>query len=89
MQLIVCCLLYVSKPKTQQGRRVLEARESKIIENTKQTMVMKGAKCSESVNNALKDLVRDNSVFNITNYIALATNSCILQHLLSSFILLS
>ncbi|XP_067950842.1 ribosome production factor 2 homolog [Watersipora subatra] len=46
----------VVKPKTQQGRRALELREPKIVENNKKTMVMRGGKTSESINNALKDL---------------------------------
>lgn len=49
--------LFDRKPKTQAGRRALEAREPKIIENTKQTMIIKGAKTGETVNEALKDIV--------------------------------
>lgn len=48
----------VSKPKTHKGRKVLEARAPKIIENDKRTLVLKGVHTSEAVNNFLNDLVR-------------------------------
>ena len=56
--LYVVVMVFCRKPTTQAGRRALVARESKIIENTKQTMVMRGGKTSDNVNKALRDLVR-------------------------------
>lgn len=36
----------------------MEAREPKITENTKQMIIMKGNRTSETVNTMLKDIVR-------------------------------
>ena len=43
--------------KTHKGRRFLEAREPKLIENAKTTMFIRGGRTSEIVTQALKDLV--------------------------------
>ena len=45
------------KPKTQRAKRALEKRESKIHENDKIAMFIKGGRTSEQVSQALKDLV--------------------------------
>lgn len=46
-----------SKAKTARGHRVMEEREPKVVENTKQAMFVKGTKTSEVVNSAMADLV--------------------------------
>jgi len=46
----------VSKPKTQKGRRFLQKRESKLEENTKRVMLIRGGKTSELVTQAMKDI---------------------------------
>lgn len=45
-----------SKPKTQRGKRFLVNRESKIHENTKSVMLIRGGKTSEMVTQALRDI---------------------------------
>lgn len=47
-------------PKRQKARvvRALKKKESKIVENTKQILLMKGAKVGEDAGAVLKDLVR-------------------------------
>lgn len=45
------------KPKTQQGKRFLEKREPKLVENDKQAMFIKGGNTSSVVSQALKELV--------------------------------
>nr|XP_022292719.1 ribosome production factor 2 homolog [Crassostrea virginica] len=46
----------VVKPKTQQGKRFLEKREPKLIENDKQAMFIKGGNTSIVVSQALREL---------------------------------
>jgi len=46
----------VVKPKTQKVKRALEKRESKLIENDKTALFIKGGNTSEAVTSALKDL---------------------------------
>jgi len=46
----------ITKPKTQRGKRFLEKNESKLIENTKTALFIRGAKTSDVVLNCLKDL---------------------------------
>jgi len=46
----------VVKPKSKRAKRALEKREPKAIENTKQTILVRGAKCSQLVQDVLKDL---------------------------------
>lgn len=46
----------VAKPKTQRGKRFLQGRESKIYENTKRTMFVKGGNTSQTVTQLLKEL---------------------------------
>lgn len=46
----------VSKPKTQRGKRFLLSRESKIEENAKRIMLIRGGKTSEIVTQALRDI---------------------------------
>ncbi|CAB3996792.1 ribosome production factor 2 homolog [Paramuricea clavata] len=46
----------IKRAKTHKGRRFLEAREPKLVENTKTTMFIRGGRTSEKVTQALKDL---------------------------------
>lgn len=46
----------IVKPKTQQGKRFLEKREPKLVENDKQAMFIKGGNTSSVVSQALKEL---------------------------------
>ena len=42
--------------KTHKGRKILEKREAKLIENNKRSIIMKGHKSSETINSLLKDI---------------------------------
>jgi len=61
----------VVQPKKKRSKRALEEREPKAIENTKTALFIKGAKCSQLVQDCLKDLCalkKPNSVaFNKNN----------------------
>ncbi|XP_028809064.1 ribosome production factor 2 homolog isoform X1 [Denticeps clupeoides] len=46
----------VIKPKTKRSKRFLQNRESKLTENVKNAMIMKGGNTSETVTHALKDI---------------------------------
>lgn len=46
-----------SKAKTQRGKRAIESRAGKVVENTKTAMFIRGGKTSEVVTQAMKDLV--------------------------------
>ncbi|XP_064412384.1 ribosome production factor 2 homolog isoform X1 [Latimeria chalumnae] len=46
----------VVKPKTKRSKRFLQKRESKLIENTKNAMLIKGGNTSEIVTQTLKDI---------------------------------
>ncbi|XP_069743725.1 ribosome production factor 2 homolog isoform X2 [Narcine bancroftii] len=46
----------VTKPKTKRAKRFLEKRDPKIVENTKNAMLIKGGNTSEIVTRALKDI---------------------------------
>jgi len=46
----------VVKPKNKRVKRALEDREPKAIENTKTALFVRGANCSELVQNCMKDL---------------------------------
>ncbi|TPP58822.1 Ribosomal biogenesis protein, partial [Fasciola gigantica] len=46
----------IVKPKTHKGKKALEARAPKIVENDKRTLVLKGGHTSEAVNSFLNDL---------------------------------
>ena len=48
---------HTSPPKTRKGRRYLEERSPKVVENTKRVMLIKGGQTSEVVSQALRDLV--------------------------------
>ncbi|EAA07848.5 AGAP003048-PA [Anopheles gambiae str. PEST] len=48
--------LRVKKPTTRKGKKALEEREPKTIENLKKTLIMEGRKCSNEIRQALKDL---------------------------------
>jgi len=45
------------KAKTHRGKRELERRGPRLIENTKQGLFLRGTKCSETVKKLLKDIV--------------------------------
>lgn len=51
---MVSLLHRVVKPKTKRGKRFLENRESKVIENTKQSIFVKGGRTNELVSETLK-----------------------------------
>jgi hypothetical protein len=44
------------KAKTHRGRKVMEYREPKIVENPKSSVMIKGTKSSDLLNNLIKDL---------------------------------
>lgn len=46
----------IAKPKTKRGKRYLESREPKVVENTKQALFVKGGRTNEIVTTALKEL---------------------------------
>uniref|UniRef100_A0AAG5CTP1 Ribosome production factor 2 homolog n=1 Tax=Anopheles atroparvus TaxID=41427 RepID=A0AAG5CTP1_ANOAO len=46
----------IKKPTTRRGKRALEEREPKTIENLKKVLIMEGRKCSNEIRQALKDL---------------------------------
>ncbi|GBM81051.1 Ribosome production factor 2 [Araneus ventricosus] len=56
----------VKKPKTRPGKRFLENREPKLIENDKKTIFIRGVNCNQTVLTAMKDfasLKKPNCVF--------------------------
>jgi len=56
----------INKPKTRKGKRFLESREPKLIEDTKNAVFMRGSKATESCVKLLKDmclLKKPNSVY--------------------------
>lgn len=46
-----------SKPKNARAKRALAAREPQLVENEKTAIFVRGEKVSESVRDAMKDLV--------------------------------
>lgn len=48
----------VNPAKTRKGKKILLAKEPQIIENDKQTMILKGAKTSGMVNDVLADMYK-------------------------------
>ena len=46
----------VEKTKTQKGKRALEDREPKAIENTKTAIFVRGTNCSDLVMKCMKDI---------------------------------
>ncbi|XP_035900440.1 ribosome production factor 2 homolog [Anopheles stephensi] len=48
--------LRIKKPNTRRGKKALEEREPKTIENLKKTLIMEGRKCSNDIRQALRDL---------------------------------
>lgn len=46
----------IKKPATRRGKRALDFREPKTIENPKKTLIIQGRKCSNEIRQALKDL---------------------------------
>lgn len=49
--------MFNRRPKTQRGRRAVEQRAPKIVENTKTALFLRGGRTSEIVTQAMKDLV--------------------------------
>ncbi|XP_052889021.1 ribosome production factor 2 homolog [Anopheles moucheti] len=47
--------LRIKKPSTRKGKKALEEREPKTIENLKKTLIMEGRKCSNDIRQALRD----------------------------------
>uniref|UniRef100_A0A3B5L2H0 Ribosome production factor 2 homolog n=1 Tax=Xiphophorus couchianus TaxID=32473 RepID=A0A3B5L2H0_9TELE len=47
----------IVKPKTRRSKRFLESRAPKLIEDVKNTMIMKGGNASQTVTTALKDII--------------------------------
>lgn len=45
------------RAKTHKGKRYLDKKEAKLVENTKTTMFIRGGRTSEIVTQSLKDLV--------------------------------
>ena len=45
------------RPKTQRGKRTLEQRAPKNVENTKTALFIRGGRTSELVTQVMKDLV--------------------------------
>ena len=54
--LLVC---FLRKPKTKRSKRFLESRAPKLTEDVKSAMIMRGGNTSQTVTQALKDLVGD------------------------------
>jgi len=48
----------VNPPKTRKGKKILESRESLLVENDKKTIILKGASTSGIVNDVLADLFK-------------------------------
>ena len=44
------------KASTHRGRKIMEKREAKLIENPKRMMIMKGRKSSQTINDLMKDI---------------------------------
>lgn len=49
--------MFYRKPKTKRSKRFIQSREPKLTENVKNAMIIKGGNTSETVTNALKDIV--------------------------------
>ena len=49
---------FFRKPKTQKGKRIIEKREAKIVEDIKSAIIVRGGRTSEIVADALKNIVR-------------------------------
>lgn len=45
------------KPKTKRSKRFLESRAPKLVEDVKTAMIMKGGNTSQTITQALKDIV--------------------------------
>ena len=56
------------KPKTQKGKRILEKREAKIIEDVKSTIIIRGGRTSDIVTDALKNIVGHISIQFLSYY---------------------
>uniref|UniRef100_A0A3B1IGM2 Ribosome production factor 2 homolog n=1 Tax=Astyanax mexicanus TaxID=7994 RepID=A0A3B1IGM2_ASTMX len=61
----------VVKPKTKRSKRFLDHRAPKLLENSKNAMIMKGGNTSETVTQALKDIVIKIPFSFITNLLLL------------------
>jgi len=47
----------IRRPKTHRGKRAIEQRAPKDVENTKTALFIRGGRTSETVTQAMKDLV--------------------------------
>lgn len=56
LPVFVCVL---RKPKTKRSKRFLESRAPKLVEDVKMAMIMKGGNTSQTITQALKDIVSD------------------------------
>lgn len=54
---ISCAFFFIRRPKTHRGKRVIEQRAPKDVENTKTALFIRGGRTSETVTQAMKDLV--------------------------------
>ena len=52
-----CAIFFIRRPKTHRGKRAIEQRAPKDLENTKTALFIRGGRTSETVTQAMKDLV--------------------------------
>ena len=52
----------VQRTKTQKGKRALEEREPKAVENTKTALFVRGTNCSDKVMKCMKGLLENSFV---------------------------
>ena len=52
-----CSFFPIRRPKTHRGKRAIEQRAPKDLENTKTALFIRGGRTSETVTQAMKDLV--------------------------------
>lgn len=64
------------KPKTKRSKRFLESRAPKLVEDVKRAMIMKGGNTSQTITQALKDIV---SYLPVSQLLALVlASSCVI-----------
>uniref|UniRef100_A0A8C2BZV6 Ribosome production factor 2 homolog n=1 Tax=Cyprinus carpio TaxID=7962 RepID=A0A8C2BZV6_CYPCA len=59
----------IVKAKTRRSKRFLQSREPKLVEGQKSSMIIRGGNTSETVSQALKDVVRHCSPSELTNMV--------------------
>jgi hypothetical protein len=52
----------IKVPKSKRTRRLMKKRDPKIIEGPKNTLIIRGQKTSDIINETLKDLVKDDKI---------------------------